>query len=339
MLSAKQQAIRATGIGASECAIVVGLHDYVDPMQLYMRKVGLAEPRDEEIMTIGHLMEPVIAKLYSLRNPDVCLWGGDVTMRHPEHPWVLATPDRMCGPREGEAKCILQMKNCGVQQRKHWGREGTDEIPHGYFCQVQWEMAVAGVDRCDVAVLVGGSELRVYTVRYSSEVFEGLYEKNRQFWFEHVVPRVPPPIDGSDGCGEYLRARFPKHEKGKSITSSEALDVAAENLKTASTNAKLWEKRQAEAKHLICAAMGDAETVKGKNWKASWKTESGGISWKDAFDEMKGRVAAAEEALKEGHVQSALAQLDSIEGIPERHRGANKRTFRTTFYEKEGEGS
>lgn len=335
MLTLEQLEIRKTGLGASECAVAVDLHDYLDRMQLYLRKVGLSEGPTDEILRIGHLMEPVIAQLYQDRNPEVTMWGGEATLRHPEYPWILATPDRFC--RSGDHTYIMQMKNCGIQQRKNWGREGTDEIPHGYFCQVQWEMAVAGVDRCDVAVFFGGTELRVYPIRYSPEVFEKLREANERFWFDHVVPRVPPDLDGGDGTKEYLKIAFPKSDPEKTVQATEELDAVALEMKKANEKADEWSKKADAAKAKLCVIMADAELMKGKNWKATWKSEPGPIAWGQAYKDLVKAAEEAERAMGEGDVTRAKIALDARHGIPERHRSAPKRPFRTTFYKTEEE--
>ncbi len=331
MLTHEQLAIRKTGIGASEAAAVVGLHDYLDPMQLYLRKLGLSEGPTDEILRIGHLMEPVIAQLYADRNPDLRMWGGDETLRHPKYPWVLATPDRFCGPEEGRATHIMQMKNCGIQQRKHWGREGTDEIPHGYFCQVQWEMAVAGVDRCDVAVFFGGNELRVYPIRYSDEAFEILRQKNEEFWLNHIVPQIPPPLDGGDGTKEYLKIAFPKSDPTKTIEATDDLNGLAVDMKTCQAEADKYQEAADAAKAKLCAMMAEAELLKGQGWKATWKSEPGPIAWAQAYKDLEKAAKEAERLLSDGKPQEALIALDVRHSIPERHRSAPKRPFRITF--------
>jgi putative phage-type endonuclease len=338
MLTDEQKAMRRTGIGASECAVAVGLSDYQDPMQLYLRKLGLTEGPDDELLRIGHLMEPVIETLYRERYPAVYTWGGDKTLRHPEHPRVLATPDRWCGgfPAAGEDPVgvyILQMKNCRPEQRRHWGREGTDEIPHGYFCQVQWEMAVAGVARCDVAAFFGGTELRVYSVAYDEEIFSQLLEANRSFWFGHVVPQIPPPIDGGDGAWEYLKAKFPKPDPGLTIEADDALERLAAQLKEAKFHAKLWSDKADRAEAEICLKMGKAEVLKGKRFRATWRSQDGKISWKGAYDAVQERLAAALESIRSGNPGDATQILLRTGDIPEQHRGNPSRKFTPTFYD------
>jgi len=42
-------------------------------------------------------------------------------------------------------------------------------------------------------VLIGGQELRLFTIQRDEALIKTLIEKERHFWQEHVAKRIPPP--------------------------------------------------------------------------------------------------------------------------------------------------
>jgi predicted sulfurtransferase len=79
-LSEKQQAMRATGVGASEVWDVLQ-----GGITTYARKVGEAEPFEGNSLTeFGHRIERTIAEAWADRHPGVRIYTPG-TLRHREH--------------------------------------------------------------------------------------------------------------------------------------------------------------------------------------------------------------------------------------------------------------
>lgn len=179
-------ASRRTGIGASEIAAIAGLSPWGGPVDVYCAKLGLSPDRHSDAMAWGLRLEGVIAAAYSERE-GVALEPGYL-VRHPDESWILATPDRFAPDRLVELKVSRTSEG--------WGEQETDDVPPHYLLQCQWQMLAAGYPRVDIAALIGGVELRVYTVERSETVIESLVTIGRAFW-RRVLEQRPPDVDWS----------------------------------------------------------------------------------------------------------------------------------------------
>jgi len=184
---------RRSGIGASEIAKVVGLAppSWGGPLDVYADKLGKSLDYDNPSMEWGRLLEDVIAQVYALETGHELFQFDPPILRHPEHRWVISTPDR--GIRN-ERK-FVEIKR--TDERKGWGTPGTDQVPEYYFCQTQWQMLSAvelEIESVDVAVLVGGSDFRIYTVERNQEIQQLLLTAASELW-DRVCRQEPPAFD------------------------------------------------------------------------------------------------------------------------------------------------
>lgn len=182
---------RAGGIGASECAAVLGISPYQTAWELYHRKLGLLPPVEEsDAMHLGNLMEPVLASLYSRRTGSLVV-NQQVRVECPDHPFIRATLDG-----QAEDGRLVEFKHVGSRMAGEWGDEGTDEAPAHYLCQVHHQMLAAGANAADLAVLIGGQDFRVYTVHRDAEMDSILVPRLAEFWARverHDAPEVTEP--------------------------------------------------------------------------------------------------------------------------------------------------
>lgn len=220
MLAPSQIAIRSSGIGSSEIGKICGLSFWGEgPHSVYLDKRGFSEPRDSTLATrLGDAMERAIEPEY-LHETGVALAplldgdGHPLTLRHPEHPWVLASVDRIrvtdwipveikliTGERahyfRGDERCDA----CGRTRNLHWGREPGD-VPDDVAAQVQWQLLVTGAPWAHVCrfwAARGGPEFKIHTVQRDEKVLAYLLREGHRFWHEHVLAKVPPDPDSSD---------------------------------------------------------------------------------------------------------------------------------------------
>jgi len=215
MLTQEQKALRRKGVGASEVAAVLGLSHWQTPLMVYLDKIGQGAPEDPDAIGpawFGHQLEPVIVAAYQKRHPDVKLVAVD-TVPHPALPWALATLDRKVLPKDGGTFYPLECKSRVWRTAGEFGKaseQGTDIVPDDVMCQAQWQMFVTETDRCDVAVLIDGSDYREFTVWRNNKLIDSIYEEVRAFWFGNVVARVEPPPLAMDNRERTLERLFPK---------------------------------------------------------------------------------------------------------------------------------
>ncbi|OYP14015.1 hypothetical protein CFC35_05475 [Streptomyces sp. FBKL.4005] len=194
--SPEWHAARASGIGGSEIAAVLGLSPYESAFSLWHRKQGLIGPVEEsEEMYWGKVHEPAICTRFAAEHPDLPVTPAP-TYAHPDRPWQIANPDRHAGPDLLEAK--------SSRDAEGWGEEGTDQIPVHYRAQCLWYMDVLGARRCWVAVLIAGSEYREYLVEYDEAEAAFMRDKAAAF-MASLAAGDRPAIDGHTATYQTVR--------------------------------------------------------------------------------------------------------------------------------------
>lgn len=183
--------LRKSTIGASEAAVVCGVSPYQSPLDLYYRKTGALPPVAETMpMRIGTLMEPVVLALYEAETGETVERRQD-WIRSPEHDWMSATIDGAV-LRDGAIAKPVECKTANIRMRSEWGDAGTDEIPLPYLIQVHHQMIVTATDVADVAVLIGNSDFRVYTIRRHDRLCRSILTRETEF-AGCLRDRRPPP--------------------------------------------------------------------------------------------------------------------------------------------------
>lgn len=267
MLTDAQRALRRTGVGGSEIGAVAGLSPYATALDVWRAKVEGLEIEETPAMRRGRLLEPAVAEWYAEETGAELLPGE--TLRHPSREIVIATPDRIAVL--GREQRVLEVKTTNFRMLSEWGEPDTDEIPQTYLCQVQWQLAVTGLARADVAALIGGDEFRVYHVAFDAELFGMLADTAERFWRDHVTTRRPPPLDGSDSCAEWIRARFPR-DGGNELAATPDAECWADTLFDVRRRTAILEAEEQEAVNHLKALMGDASVLRGNGWRVTWKT-------------------------------------------------------------------
>lgn len=208
---------RRTGIGSSDAAAIAGLSGWRTPWEVYLDKTGQlpdVEPTPEQRWGLRH--EPTIAAAYE-EQQGVSL-AKPYLMRHPKYPWMLATVDRIT-----DAGRIVELKTANPHAAKDWGEPWTDQVPEQYLIQVQHQMAVVDADAADIAVLVGLSDFRVYTVRRCDQLIFDLIHLEQEFWAQ-VEARKPPTPDWSKvRTRDILRKLKPNRSEVLHIDDAQAL--------------------------------------------------------------------------------------------------------------------
>ncbi len=267
-LTEEQLSARHLSIGASEIAAVAGLNPWHTAHDVWLAKMQLADKEEDHFTRIGQLIEPILLQMYCEDTKhEVAHFG---TLVHPKHPWMSATPDfSVFGkPKLGEIKMV------GARLAHHWTPQ-ADGIPDYYRPQCEWQMEVCDAETVDAVALIGGTDFRVYTVKRDRELGGMLVDIGAKFWRDHVIARVPPPVDGSESARNMLNKMFPRHVT-KLREPTREVEGLVEKLVDARVALLIAEECRSKLENQICQAIGDGEGFVTKEWKTTWKADKNG---------------------------------------------------------------
>lgn len=245
-------------IGSSDAASACGLEDaFGSPLSVYLEKCGLMPRKQNRLMKWGLLLEDVVATAYQeetgipVRLPAPA--GTYLSFETLAYPWASATPDRFAG--ESGDEFILELKTANHVQG--WGEPGTDEIPPCYLVQVQHQMAVLGKERADVAVLIGGSEFRHYTIRRNDDLICTMMRLEAELW-DRIQRGDPPSVDWAHPDTPRLLAHLYQPIETKTITLGTFSALYAEEYELLGKTITQLEAQRDQCKARITQEMQDA---------------------------------------------------------------------------------
>jgi len=251
---------RKKGIGGSDAGAILGVSPWKTPLQVYMDKVGATDPiQDNDSMFWGRTLEPVIRQRYAdVTNRKVVV--PDTLITHPKFEFMIGNLDGITSDNR-----VLEIKT--ARSAEGWGEPGSNEIPDSYMIQVQHYMLITAIPVADVAVLIGGSDFRIYEVPAEPELMELMIEKETGFW-SRVINRDPPePITYQDMLLKYGRT-----SKESRVQADVVAMAAVARLK----EIKAIAKEEDELKTVIMAAFGESDTLMDNNKVlATWKAGNG----------------------------------------------------------------
>jgi putative phage-type endonuclease len=181
---------RRRGIGGSDAPAILGVSKWRTPLDIYLEKRGEGEPQPESpAMRWGTALEPVVRQAYADLTGETVRVPG--LLVHPERLWMLAHVDGLT-----ESGRLVEIKT--ARMADGWGEPGTDEIPDAYLIQVQHYLSVTAISVADVAVLIGGSDFRVYEVPADADLQGVIVAAEVDFWDRVQTGRPPDPVSLAD---------------------------------------------------------------------------------------------------------------------------------------------
>lgn len=290
MLTIEQKEQRRTGIGGSDVAALFNTRElettkWKTALDIYFEKIG--EETEEDTTTqkyqtrqryfeMGNKAEPFLRSLYEKKTGNKVEHTNSM-IRSEKNPFMIANLD---GYVKSE-NVIVEFKKVNRFMEKYWGEEGSDHIPLPYHFQSSHYSCVGkdlmNVKRVDIVAsfmdltsedillnfddpkiieYVLNRDLRIFHYYPHEQLEKGLIEKESDFWFNHVMAKVPPPPSSIEDA---LRM-YPIEEKKVLIANSEQekkikeFDITKETIKT-------YEDQEKELKEEILKMIEGASVV------------------------------------------------------------------------------
>jgi putative phage-type endonuclease len=270
---------RAAFLGGSDIGAILGVSKYRSAMDVWLEKTGKKMDRkDSFALRFGSFAESFIADEYALLTGEHLVEHPE-GLAHPQHSFCVGHIDRFVldqpnmplfkEDKKLNAKKLLECKTVNLYSQSDWGEAGTDAIPLPYLCQCLWYLGITNLPEIDVAVLLGGSDLRVYTITRDLELESLIFEKAAFFWTEHVQKDIPPKPQSVADC----QVLFQKSKNGNSVEATAEAIALIQQLKALESQAQIDEEQMDAIKQALMETMTDAEllTYLGKpviTWKA-----------------------------------------------------------------------
>lgn len=267
---------RAKGIGASDIAGLLGLSSYSSPYSLWLDKTGQLPPRPEDTarQRIGKRMEALLAAEFHDHYPYLWAVGEQTLCEHPDHPWMRCTVDGFAVQSAGahdisEAVATVQYKTDG---RHSW----PDGIPVAIRAQCIWEMAVTGLRHCFLVVMFAGFRVEVFEIPWDESAESDwlvMRVAAEEFWHDHVLAGVAPPIDDSSATTDALELMGETAERSPMAADAKARALVAD-IRTYTLNRKQAEADENRAKNELRALMIDyTDLIDGEVTIATWRPQ------------------------------------------------------------------
>jgi putative phage-type endonuclease len=253
---------RRKGLGGSDAGAILGLNKWSSPLDVYLDKIGQSEPiEDNDAMYWGRTLEDIVATEYTRRTGNKTRRRNQI-LAHSEHDFILANLDRDLIGKDGILECKTAFRPDG------WGEDGTDEVPESYLAQVMHYMAVTNSKYADVAVLIGGRDFRIYTIKRDDDLINEIIKREVTFWNDHVLAKVAPdPINTND-----INNLWPNDNGNTDFASAED-ENKIQTVRDIKEQLKELKKKETEISNSIKESIGDLSGFTDMSGRilATWK--------------------------------------------------------------------
>ena len=269
-------AIRQGYIGGSDAGAVIGLNPYKSAYTLWAEKCGSIQPFDGNITTeVGSYLEEFVAELFT-RETGKKVRRKNATLVNDLYPFACANLDRVI---VGE-KAFLEIKTTNSLPLMKKLRS-SEEFPDAYYAQCVHYLAVSGLEKCYLAVLVNCRELLTYELERDEDEIAALMAAEKEFWEEHVLTGKEPAIDGSESTAATIEALA-----GESTDDEVDLTPLADELRHWQTLKELsddTDRAMEQIKNKLRAYMGDAGRGDCAGFKVRYQSQERRTLYKKAL--------------------------------------------------------
>jgi len=268
---------RTKYLGGSDIGAILGLSPYKTSLDVWLEKTGKHNHQVDNLpIRFGTFAESFVASEYA-RATGATLIEYPSAISHPQYSYLQGHIDRFITSDSAElfredgtctASYLLECKTANPFTQSQWGEAGSDEVPMSYLAQCHWYLCMTQIERCDLAVLFGNSDFRIYHITRDRELEPTLLEAALTFWQNHVLADIPPD---AKTMGDYQKL-FTKEVPGKKLEATEQTRLLIETAKELNTAIDTKAQELEQIKKLLMEQIQEAQelTYQGKIL-ATWK--------------------------------------------------------------------
>lgn len=260
------QKSRMETIGGSDAASVIGLNPYKSPYALWAEKSGKVIPEDismKESVRLGVELEDYVARRFT-EETGKKVKRDTAIIKNDDYPFAHANVDRMViGEKAG-----LECKTTSVLNLKKFK---NGEYPATYYAQCVHYLAVTGLKKWYLAVLILGQDFKVFEIERDEDEIKALMEAEQAFW-DRVQSNIQPDFNGSCSDTEAVSKMYPGDDADNMI---DLFGMETDLLCYQELNRQIKElkKKQEQHKLRICDAIGNNLGGFINGTKVTWKPQ------------------------------------------------------------------
>ena len=177
---------------------------------------------------------------------------------------MIADVDGITQDDEGNP-AILELKTASEYKRSEW----EQGVPNYYLTQVQHYLAVTGLKKAFVGVLIGGNTFVVREVDADIEIQEMLIALEKDFW-NKVTNMIRPDIGNSDAAKKLLDSIYSGGVEEQIVLPEDAIEYVDMYIE-ATADIDSAKARQQEASNHLKEYLADYNSAKCLGHTINWK--------------------------------------------------------------------
>ncbi len=249
------------GLGASELPIVAGVKGSIS--KLWHQKKGRVpdDPFAGEQAWWGTKLEPLIAERFEEVTGEPLI-SSQIFLRHPDHPWLYCTLDRLTLP--GEIVELKALSNFGNDREDGFGFN-PESPPTKWIIQAQQQLAITGEDHVRFAVFYGPElAFKECIVQRNEDMWAELLHMAKAFRQSLIDDKPPVEFVADDAAMIGLLYRGKGDGPALELNDPKLLDA----VKAYHAQADLGEREKAKdkAKAHILQALGTSTQATIAGW-------------------------------------------------------------------------
>ena len=249
------------GIGGSEAGSVIGLNPYKGAYTLWAEKTGKIPEFEGNLITeVGSYLEEFVAQLFT-RETGKKVRRKNRILVNDQYPFAFADVDRMV---VGE-KALLEIKT--TNSFPVMKKIKNKEYPEQWYCQMTHYLAVSGLEKAYLAVLIGCRDFKIFELERDEAEISTLMFEEEEFW--HLVQtNTPPPADGLESTSKTITALYPESNSDNVNLYNYQTELA--RYMELSEQIKALEQAKEETANKVKAFLGEAGRGESDRYRVSW---------------------------------------------------------------------
>lgn len=244
---------RATRIGASDAASILGLPGSRTAWETWAEKRGLLKPWPGSPSTeMGKRLEPVV--LDAAEDDLGLLIRGEVLHAANCGCPIASTLDA----RVASTGIPVEAKTCGIVGPVYgtWGDSDSDAVPDSYLVQVTIQMVCAESEMAYLYALLGGRGIVRYRILRDDDLAAAIVSKLAAWWDRHIVQGIEP--ERTEGVPLEVAKRL-KKTPCKVVEFDESAMALVGEYESAKAAKSAADKHADAAQAALLLRLGDAE--------------------------------------------------------------------------------